>query len=111
MFEHIIDYPWPCTFDTGLVVCIPATITLEIEPTNDGTNDWWVAAAYIEGNKLHDKLVDPGKPKDHKIPPRDPMLRAIRDYARKHCATAISQKWDDWISSRAERIADARRAN
>ena len=109
MFEHIFDYPMPCTFDGGLVVCIPATITLEIEPTNDGSNDWWIAAAYIEGNKMHDQLVDPGKPKDHKIPPRDPMLKAIRTYAHKHCATAIAAKWDDWISSKAERSFDARR--
>jgi hypothetical protein len=110
MFEQIMEYPLPIAFEGGLVVCVDVTITLELEPVPDGGRDWDIVGMTIYGNKMHAGFVDPGKPKDYTIPVRDPMFCAIRNYAIKHWSTPINDKWDKWVSSRAERIADARRA-
>jgi hypothetical protein len=109
MFQHLIEYPLPVVFDGGLIVCVDVTITLEIEPTFRGSREWQISRMWIWGNRKVGPLIADNAD-DHEIPSRDPMFKAIAKYAEQRCEIGISEKWDEWIASKSERIADARRA-
>jgi hypothetical protein len=109
MFDVRIDYPLPVILDDK-IVCVETSVTLEIEPIDRGDTDWHITNIWLDGRKLHDNgMLDP-KNAEHKVPRKDPLWREINAYAHKHAVFAIETKWDDWVSSRAERIADAKRA-
>ncbi|PPD07163.1 MAG: hypothetical protein CTY28_10295 [Hyphomicrobium sp.] len=108
--ELIIDYFMPLTFEKGLVVCIPATITLTIEPDHRGSRDWAITGIALEGHLMTGQRIEKGKPVDHDIPKKDPMWKAIRDYAERTHQTQIQDKFNTWIDEKSERIADRRRA-
>lgn len=109
-FEHIIEYPMPIVFDGGLIVCIESIITLEVEPEYRGSRDWAITGMSISGHRMQGQHVDTGKAADHDIPHRDPMFKAIKDYAMRKHEHVISAKFGEWLDAKCERIADARRA-
>lgn len=106
----IIDYPWPCTFEGGLIVCVPTTITLEIVPNHRWSRDWAITGIALEGHLMTGQRIEKGRPVDHDIPRKDPMWKAIRDYAERTHATQIQEKFNTWLDEKSERIADLRRA-
>ena len=108
--DLVIDYPWPCTFEGGLIVCVPTTVTVFIEPNHRGSRDWAITELSLEGHLMTGQRIEKGRPQDHVIPRKDPMFRAIRDYAERTHATQLQDKFNTWLSEKSERIADARRA-
>jgi hypothetical protein len=108
-FEHIIEYPMPITFDGGLIVCIESIVTLEIEPEYRGSRDWAITGISMSGHRMQGQAIDTGKPKDHEIPKRDPMFKAIRDYAMRTHDKVLQAKFSEWLDAKCERVADDRR--
>lgn len=108
--DLVIDYPFPCTFEKGLIVCVPTTVTLTIEPDFRGSRDWAITGIALEGHRMEGQRIEKGRPVDHDIPRKDPMWKAIRDYAERTHSTQIQMKFETWLDAKSERIADARRA-
>jgi hypothetical protein len=109
MFDVQVEYPMPVIMDDK-IVCVDVSVTLEIEPTDQGDTDWYIAGVQIWGRKLHqDKVIDPNH-KDHSVSRKDPLFREISKWAAVHAKFAIEEQWDRWVESRSERAADAARA-
>lgn len=91
--QHVFDYPLPCAFDGGLIVCVPVTITAEIEPDETlGDTDYYISSLWIEGTKSErGKLADAQD--DHRIPDTDPMAEVIRHYAYKTHKRQLDELW------------------
>ena len=99
--ELIVDYPLPTTWATGLVVCVPTTVTVEIEPDETvGNTHYWISAVYLEGNEMVKGRVDDGKPKDHRLPDDDPMTEAIRAYVYRTHEAQLDDLWRKYLNDR-----------
>jgi hypothetical protein len=98
--ELIVEYPWPMTFNEGLVVCVPTTITLQVDPDETvGDTDYWISALWIEGLKMdRGKLAD--HQDDHRIPDSDPMSEAIRTWAYRTHKAQLDDLWDQYLNDK-----------
>lgn len=97
--ELIIDYPLAVPMNGGLVVCIPATVTLEIEPDETiGCTDYYIAAVHIEGHQMTKGVVEAGKPKDFRVPDSDPLSEMIRTYAYRTHAKQLDGIWQQYLN-------------
>ena len=98
--ELIIEYFIPLTFDQGLIVCVPTTVTLEVEADDlTGNTDYWISAVYIEGTKMS-KGVLADSQFDHLIPDNDPTCEAIRTYAYRTHKRQLDELWQSYLNDR-----------
>ena len=101
--ELIIEYFIPLTFDQGLIVCVPTTVTLEVEADDlTGNTDYWISAVYIEGTKMS-KGVLADRQDDHRIPDSDPMSEAIRTYAYRTHKRQLDELWQSYLNDLSPR--------
>jgi hypothetical protein len=97
--ELIIDYPMPLTFNEGLVVCVPTTVTLQVDPDETvGDTDYWISAIWIEGNAMTKGVIATGKPTDHRVPDSDPMSESIRTYAYRTHKAQLDGLWEKYLN-------------
>ena len=98
--ELIIDYPMPLVFDGGLIVCVPTTITLQLDPDESvADTDYWISSVWIEGTK-QDKGQLADHQDDHRIPDSDPMAEAIRHYAYRTHKAQLDALWQRYLDDR-----------
>jgi hypothetical protein len=97
--ELVIDYPFPTTWENGLVVCVPVCVTLEVEPDETvGDTDYWISAVHLEGHAMTKGKVAEGKPTDHQLPDGDPMTEAIRTYAYRTHKAQLDGLWEQYLN-------------
>jgi hypothetical protein len=95
----IIDYPLPVTMDGGLIVCVPTTVTLEIEPDESiGNTDYYIAAVHLEGHQMVKGKIEDGKPKDYRVPDTDPLSEMIRTYAYRTHKAQLEGRWQTYLN-------------
>ena len=101
VMELIVDYPMPTTWENGLVVCVPTTITVEVEPDETiGCTDYYISAVHLEGHRMTAGKVEPGKPEDHRLPDADPMTEAIRAYVYRTHKAQLDGLWQQYLNDK-----------
>lgn len=105
MSAHLlIDYPFPLTFDGGLVVCIEVEVRVEIEPDEmTGDTDYWISSVEISGRRMDKGRVVDGKPEWHTVPDSDPMSEVIRTYCYRTHERQLQEKFAEMQADRPRR--------
>jgi hypothetical protein len=99
--ELIVDYPFPTTWADGSVVCVPTTITVEIEPDETlGDTHYWISAVYLEGHAMVRGKITDGKAVDHRLPDGDPMTEAIRAWVYRSHEAQLDELWQRYLNDR-----------
>ncbi len=98
--ELIIDYPMPIVCDGGLIVCVPTSVTLQVDPDESvGDTDYWISAVYLEGWKM-DKGKIADAQDDHRIPDSDPMSEVIRTWAYRTHKAQLDELWQSYLADK-----------